>query len=353
MRNAAPFPFSLMHAMTADFSWIRPEPHGIHIVPADAWVDPSRRGAARLGDSWPCRSCARRAWRHHRYARDAGDHEVALRHSRGRGAGCLWREPSALRGGVTATFVPAGHVLGSAQILLEHAGERVVITGDYKRRARSDLPAVRGRPPATSSSPRRPSACRSSLIRRSRRRSASCSHALHREPRSLRAGRRLCAGQGAAGDRGIAPRRAMPTPIYLHGAMEAMCRLYEDVRRRAGRSAAGLAMHRRTRCAAQIVVCPALRAQRPLEPPPARSDHCDGERLDARAPARPAAQRRTAAGDFRPCRLERADPRRSREVNPQETWITHGREEALLRWCELNQRRARALALVGYEDEDD
>jgi putative mRNA 3-end processing factor len=41
------------------------------------------------------------------------------------------------------------------------------------------------------------------------------------------------------------------------------------------------------------------------------------------------------------------------EVNPAETWITHGREEALLRWCQLHQRRARALALVGYEDEDD
>jgi len=41
------------------------------------------------------------------------------------------------------------------------------------------------------------------------------------------------------------------------------------------------------------------------------------------------------------------------QVNPAETWITHGREEALLRWCELHQRKARALALVGYEDEDD
>ena len=41
------------------------------------------------------------------------------------------------------------------------------------------------------------------------------------------------------------------------------------------------------------------------------------------------------------------------EVDPQESWITHGREEALLRWCQLHQRRARALALVGYEDEDD
>ena len=41
------------------------------------------------------------------------------------------------------------------------------------------------------------------------------------------------------------------------------------------------------------------------------------------------------------------------EVDPAESWITHGREEALLRWCQLRQRRARALALVGYEDEDD
>jgi putative mRNA 3-end processing factor len=41
------------------------------------------------------------------------------------------------------------------------------------------------------------------------------------------------------------------------------------------------------------------------------------------------------------------------DVNPQEVWVTHGREEALLRWCELGQRRARALALVGREDEDE
>ena len=34
----------------------------------------------------------------------------------------------------TSRFVPAGHVLGSAQIVLEHGGERVVVSGDYKRR---------------------------------------------------------------------------------------------------------------------------------------------------------------------------------------------------------------------------
>lgn len=39
------------------------------------------------------------------------------------------------------------------------------------------------------------------------------------------------------------------------------------------------------------------------------------------------------------------------ELNPEEVWVTHGREEALVRWCALNQRRARPLNLVGYEDE--
>ena len=36
---------------------------------------------------------------------------------------------------VTITLVPAGHVLGSAQVLVEHKGQRVVVTGDYKRLA--------------------------------------------------------------------------------------------------------------------------------------------------------------------------------------------------------------------------
>jgi putative mRNA 3-end processing factor len=41
------------------------------------------------------------------------------------------------------------------------------------------------------------------------------------------------------------------------------------------------------------------------------------------------------------------------EIRPGELWITHGREEALARWCELNGIKARALALVGYDDEED
>src|SRR4051794_35438214 len=34
--------------------------------------------------------------------------------------------------GVSVTFYPAGHVLGSAQILVEASGVRIVASGDYK-----------------------------------------------------------------------------------------------------------------------------------------------------------------------------------------------------------------------------
>ena len=41
------------------------------------------------------------------------------------------------------------------------------------------------------------------------------------------------------------------------------------------------------------------------------------------------------------------------ETQAQEVWVTHGREEALVRWCEMNDINGKALHLVGYEDEGD
>ena len=38
------------------------------------------------------------------------------------------------------------------------------------------------------------------------------------------------------------------------------------------------------------------------------------------------------------------------ELAPAEVWITHGNEDALLRWCTLNNQPARALRLVGYDE---
>lgn len=45
-----------------------------------------------------------------------------------------WGE-SRLIGDVSVTLYPAGHILGSAQILIEKKGYRVVVTGDFKRQA--------------------------------------------------------------------------------------------------------------------------------------------------------------------------------------------------------------------------
>jgi putative mRNA 3-end processing factor len=36
---------------------------------------------------------------------------------------------------VTVTLVPAGHILGSAQVVIDYNGQRAVISGDYKRHA--------------------------------------------------------------------------------------------------------------------------------------------------------------------------------------------------------------------------
>ena len=42
-----------------------------------------------------------------------------------------------------------------------------------------------------------------------------------------------------------------------------------------------------------------------------------------------------------------------KEISPGELWITHGRDDALARWAELEGVTARPLRLIGFEDEND
>ena len=74
-------------------------------------------------------------------------------------------------------------------------------------------------------------------------------------------------------------------------------------------------------------------------------------RLDAHPPARQAARRRAAADHLRPLPTGTSSPTPSPRSAPREVWVTHGREEALVRWCELQGIPAQPLHLVGYEDE--
>ncbi len=140
-------------------------------------------------------------------------------------------------------------------------------------------------------------------------------------------------------------------PVYLHGAMEKMCRLYQDFGVDLG-ELRPVADTPKDELRGAIVLCPPAalgdRWSRRL-PDPVTAMASGWMRVRQRARQR---------GVELPLVIsDHADwnelTRTVEEVNPAETWITHGREEALLRWHQLVQRRARALALVGYEDEDD
>ena len=136
-------------AMPSDFAWIRPEPGGLYIRPADVWIDPSRP----VGTALVTHGHADHARAGHGVS-IATPATLAIMRERYGEIGEAWPMPynerATLPGGVHATLIPAGHVLGSAQVLLEHAGERVIVTGDYKRPRRSNLRAVPGHPLATS-----------------------------------------------------------------------------------------------------------------------------------------------------------------------------------------------------------
>jgi putative mRNA 3-end processing factor len=327
-------------------SWIKAHPEGIYVAPADAWIDPSQPKA--------------RAWITHGHS----DHARA-------GHGAVLATPETLAimevrcgpqnaqpiaydetvrvGDVSVRFVPAGHVLGSAQIVMEHGGERVVVSGDYKRRPDPTCPCFVPVPcdifitEATFGLPvfRHPET--GSEIDR-------LLHRLHSDP-----SRCVLVGAYALGkaQRIITELRARghDDPIYFHGAIERLNQLYEsfgielgELRHASGATKQDMAGH--------IVIAPpsALNdrwsrrlpdpvtamasgwmrirqraRQRNVELPLIISDHADWDELTMTI----------------------------RELEPAEVWITHGREEALMHWCTTHQIKACELNLVGHEDEDD
>ena len=327
-------------------SWIEPAPTGIFVRPANAWVDPSQPVA--------------RALITHGHADHArGGHgsifatPPTLDIVRTRYAGapteaaCAYGDPVDLGGGVTATWKPAGHVLGSAQILLEHAGERVVVTGDYKRRADPTCDAFELTPcdvfvteatfglPIFRHPPIKGEIAR--VLEALRDRPDRCvligAYALGKAQRVIRELR-------IAGHADV---------IYLHGAMERMCDLYERWGVPLG-PLGRVADVKKEELRGHVVICPPsaltdrwtkrlpdpIRAfasgwmrvrqravQKNIELPLIISDHADWPELTDTI----------------------------REVGAAETWITHGREDALTHWCGLHQIKARALALAGREDE--
>jgi putative mRNA 3-end processing factor len=327
-------------------SWIEPFPEGIYVRPADAWIDPSQPRARALvthGHGDHARGGHEAVW--------ATPETLAIMECRyGPQPGRPTQYGEVVRlGEVDVSFVPAGHVLGSAQIVLEHAGERIVVSGDYKRRpdptcapfepvpcdifiteATFGLPVFRH--PATAEEVDR-------LLKR-----------LHDNPE-----RCILVGAYALGkaQRLIMELRCRghEDPIYIHGALQRLCELYarfgvplgdlrpatgvskDELKGRIVLAPPGCLNDRWSRRLPDPITAMASgwmrvrqRAkQRLVELPLIVSDHADWDEL-------------TQTID---------------ELRPSEVWITHGREEALKHWCMTRQIKARELNLVGYEDEDD
>ena len=331
-------------------NWLRVLPEGLYCEPGGFYIDPTRSvdravithahsDHARPGHRAVLASVDTLALMRVRMGEErAGKTQQAL----------AWGE--ALRQGeVTLWLQPAGHVLGSAQVAMEYQGCRAVVSGDYKRTAdptcagfepiRCDvfvteatfaLPVFRHPPPA---------------------------HEIDRLLASvaLFPDRTHVVGCYALGkcQRLIALLRAAgwDRPIWLHGALAALCQVYEargivlgDLRPATVAAKGDLigamvlappaaVTDRWARRLAEPVVAIASgwmrvrqRARsRGVELPLVISDHADWDELNATLD----------------------------EVGAPEVWVTHGREEALIHAAGLRGIRGRALRLLGYGEEDE
>ncbi len=110
-----------------------PTPKGLYCPPADLYIDPLV-AVDRALITHAHADHARPGHAHVLATRETLD-IMAIRMGAGHAKAVQMAKPGeAVRiKGITFTFYPAGHVLGSAQILVEADGLRMVVTGDYKR----------------------------------------------------------------------------------------------------------------------------------------------------------------------------------------------------------------------------
>jgi putative mRNA 3-end processing factor len=140
-------------------------------------------------------------------------------------------------------------------------------------------------------------------------------------------------------------------PIYLHGALAGCCALYETFGVRLG-TLKSATEAKREDMKGEIVLAPpsaiADRWSRRL-PDPVTAFASGWMRVRARA--------RQQGIELPLVISDHADwselTRTIGETGAAEVWVTHGREDALLHHVETAGRKARALALIGREDEDE
>ncbi|WP_297507644.1 ligase-associated DNA damage response exonuclease [uncultured Caulobacter sp.] len=326
-----------------------PRPGGLYCPPGDFYIDPvapadravithGHADHARAGHGVAIATPETLAIMAARYGEDFAGRREAVAYGE-----------TFARDGVEVTLVPAGHVLGSAQAVVRWKGLTMVVSGDYKRRR--DPTCARFEPvpcdvfitEATFGLPvfRHPDDAGEirSLLASVEQFPERChlvgAYALGKAQRVIR----------------LLREAGWERPIFVHGALERLNALYEAHGVALGPLAPATASGPKDAFAGQIVIAPpsavadrwsrrfpdpvdcfasgwmrvrARARQRGVELPLILSDHADWDELTATLS----------------------------ELRPGEVWITHGREEALERWCQLEGLPARALRLVGYDEEE-
>ena len=258
-----------------------------------------------------------------------------------------WGEPVRV-GDVEIRLAPAGHVLGSAQVVVEAQGRREVVSGDYKRRAD---PSCRDFELVT---------CDLFVTE------ATFGLPVFRHPPVEREIARLLASRDTFPDRchavgvyalGKAQRLILELraagyerPIWLHGALRKLCDTYE---------ALGIALGPLEN--ATVAEAKSLAGEIVLAPPSALADTWCRRLPDPVIAAASGWMRVRQRAKQRGVELalvvsDHADwdelCATILETGAGEVWVTHGAEEALCHWCISRGIDARPLTLAGRDDED-
>ncbi len=330
-------------------TWLIPRPEGLYCVPADVFIDPTRAVPHAVITH-----------AHADHARPghgavlATAPTIALMQQRYGAAKCAksvqplaWHETVVVNG-VRISLAPAGHVLGSAQVVLEHLGSRAVISGDYKRAADPTCAPFEPVPcdvfvteatfglPVFTHPPAAQEAAKliSSLQLLPQRPHLVCVYSLGKAQRLIAVLRGL----------------GYDAPIYLHSALIPLCAVYEQfgVALGALRPLAGAAPGAVN--GAIVLVPPAAMATaggRALrDPVVAFASGWMRLRQRARASGVELPLIISDHADW-PELLQTLD-----DVAAPEVWVTHGAEDALIHAAGKTGRVARALRMIGYGDEE-
>ncbi len=328
-------------------TWLCVRPEGLYCRPGDFYIDPIRPVA---------RAVITHA--HSDHARPghgavlATPATVALMRTRmgewlgGATAETITPGQTLRIGDADVRLVPAGHVLGSAQVVMDFQGSRAVVSGDYKRAADPTC------------APFEPVACDVFVTEATFglpvfiHPPAAGEVAKLLESVALFPGRTHVVGAYSLGkaQRVIALLRAAgwDAPIYLHGAHMPLCATYESLGVRLGD------LRHATVAGAKSLV-----GQIMLAPPSSIADRWARRLTDpvvCMASGWMRVRQRARAGGIElPLIIsDHADwpelLRTIADVGAPEIWVTHGNEEALIHAAEQRGFRARALRLVGYDE---